>query len=51
MFDPTIVSDDGRISLETMAEGKVKKYGVSAVIDECRALVSTLIMIVGGTAR
>ena len=40
VLDPTIVSDDGRISLETMAEGKVKKYRVPAVFEECQALVS-----------
>ena len=36
----TIVSDDGRVSLESMPEGKVKKYGVPAVLEECQALVS-----------
>ena len=27
VFDLITVSDDGRISLETMAEGKLKNYG------------------------
>ena len=44
-----IVSNDGRINLETMAEEKVRKCG--AVLDKRRALISVQIRIVGGMVR
>ena len=33
VLDPTIVSDDRKITFETRVEEKVQKYGVPAVLD------------------